>query len=196
MLDIMKSFFPPKGIVGIYSSNDHLFAQFQDTYIKFFSKNKLLRLVKCSKLLGDLDNEEKVLEVVNKTHKLFNHRGINETYEEIKNIYYAPNLKEQITKFINNCEICNCSKYERQPLKIPYSVTETPQKPNEILHIDIWYANINLMFVTMIDKFSKHVTVYEIRHRTWTSLLNSLKNRFANFGTPNKIVTDGETGFS
>lgn len=196
ILDIMKQFIPPKGIVGIYSRHDHLFAQFQNTYIKYFSKNKLLRVVKCSKFLGDLEDEEKLAMVITKTHKLLNHRGINETFAEIRDVYYAPKLKEKIQQYINNCEICNKSKYERLPHKIPLKLTETPTKPNQILHIDIWYANINLMYVTIIDKFTKHVTVHEIRHRTWLSLLNTLRHRFSSLGIPNRIITDGETGFS
>lgn len=52
------------------------------------------------------------------------------------------------------------------------------------------------MYVTMIDKFTKYVTVQEIRHRTWTSLLNTLEYRFANNGIPEKIITDNESGFS
>lgn len=196
ILDIMKKYIPSKGILGIYSSDDHIFAQFQETYLKYFSKNKLLKVIKCSKFLGDLEDQEKELLVISQTHNLLNHRGINETYFEIKDVYYCPKLKEKIQKFINNCKVCNESKYERNPYKIPLKLTETPTKPNQIIHIDIWYANINLMYVTMIDKFSKFVTVHEIKHRTWPKLLNTLKYRFANNGIPERIITDGETGFS
>lgn len=144
IIDVLKKFIPPKGIVGIFSNHDHLFAKFQDVYIRYFGKNKLLKMIKCSKFLGDLADEEKLATVIIQTHKLLNHRGINETYAEIKDVYYAPRLKDKIQKFINNCEVCNKAKYERQPYKIPLQKTETPHKPNQIIHIDIWYANLIL----------------------------------------------------
>lgn len=52
------------------------------------------------------------------------------------------------------------------------------------------------MYVTMLDKFTKHASVYEIKHRNWTALLKTLQQRFATLGIPEKITTDGESGFS
>lgn len=194
--DIMKKHLPTKGIIAIYSDDDHLFAQFQEIYLKYFSNNKLLKVVKTSKFLEDIQDKERVTELINKTHDLLNHRGINETFSEIKDTYYIPNLKLQIAKIINNCRICNTAKYERNPYKPFYKVTETPNKPNEILHIDIWIANRQTMYLTVIDKFTKHVTMHKLRSRSWIDLLGAMKERIASMGTPKKIIMDGEPGFA
>lgn len=74
---------------------------------------------------------------------------------ELKEKYYYPNLKIEIQKFVNNCNICNVSKHDRKPLKIPLQITETPQHFNDIIHIDIWFPERNKMYLTTIDKFSK-----------------------------------------
>lgn len=196
VIEFIKKYIPTKGTAVIYSNDDHLFAQFQDVYVKYFSKNKLLKLVKSSKFLIDIEDEEKALEKIIEIHNSLNHRGINESYFEMKEKYYFPNIKEKMRKFINNCNICNTSKCERNPYKPEYKLTETSKKPNDILHIDIWIGNRQSMYLTVIDKFTKHVTMHKLRSRSWIDLLGAMKNRIATMGTPKKIVIDGEPGFT
>lgn len=68
-------------------------------------------------------------------------RGINESVEHIKRTHYFPNIKQKITLFINQCEICQTGKYERHPTKQKLCITQTPKQPLEICHIDIFYVN-------------------------------------------------------
>lgn len=196
IVELLKKILPTKGIVAIYSNDDHLFAKFQETYIKNFSNNKLLKVVKSHKFLEDVQDAERATEIIIQKHEHLNHREINETYEEIKDSFYIPYLKEKIRKKINNCEICNTAKYERNPYKPLNKITETPNKPNEILHIDIWIANRQTMYLTVIFKFTKHVTMHKLRSRSWLDLLEAMKTRIALMGIPRKIVIDGEPGFT
>lgn len=84
---------------------------------------------------------EEIIEIIAKHHRLDNnHPGITKTHEELKKIYYYPNLKKEITKFINNCHICNF-KHERNPIKLPFENTETPTEPFQIYHSDIYFIN-------------------------------------------------------
>ena len=45
------------------------------------------------------------------------HSGIQETYHQIKNNIYYPKLVELIQMVINQCDICQKVKYDRNPIK-------------------------------------------------------------------------------
>ena len=140
-------------------------------------------------------NIEEILEIIAKHHRFDNnHPGINKTYEDLKQSYYYPNLKKEITKFINNCHICNF-KHERNPIKLPLEKTETPTGPFQIYHSDIWYINNNQMYVTMIDKFTKYAMIEEIPERTTLTLIKAYLKLFLLMKKPNKIILDNEGGF-
>lgn len=101
-------------------------------------------------------------------------------------------MKHQIQKYINNFKICNLAKFDRNPVKYNLNITETPSKHNDIIHIDIWYPQKGIMYLTTIDKLTKYATVHNIKDRTWISLLNAIKHRIQNLGKPNKIIADNE----
>jgi len=88
-----------------------------------------VKIIKCHKTLKEIENESEILELILKEHKNLNHRGIESIYEEIKNKVYYPNLKKFVNKVINLCSVCNLTKYERQPFKLPFRETETSRKP-------------------------------------------------------------------
>lgn len=66
-----------------------------------------------------------------------------------------------ITQIINNCETCQKAKYERKPIIDKFKMMETPSKPNELIHIDIYHFH-KYIFLTMIDKLTKKGYVYRL----------------------------------
>ena len=113
-------------------------------------------------------------------------------YIQIKDKYYFPNLRLEIHKYINNCIICNMCKYDRHPVKPKFMISETPSKPNEIIHIDIWFLNKNSMFLTFIDKLTKHVSIHAFTDRNAITIIDILKQRFSTLGKRYQIVADNE----
>lgn len=124
-----------------------------------------------------------------------NHPGIDKTFLELKQKYYYPNLKKEITKVINNCDICNY-KIERRPLKLPFEKTETPSSPHEIYHTDIWYMDSKNSYITLIDKFSKYALIQKIEERTPLNLIKHFTILFNLMKTPKKLILDNEPGFT
>lgn len=124
-----------------------------------------------------------------------NHRGIQAVYEELKLRIYNPKLKLRTTQFINNCEVCNIEKYDRNPPKIPLQITDTPSKPREIIHIDVFYSLNKSLFMTSIDKFSKYAMAYRINGRSWTEFKVKLLQMINTLGKMDKIIVDNELGF-
>lgn len=192
MLKFIREIFPEKGLIAVYCEKDYLFNKFQNVYRQYFVNNKNLKILKTCLLLKDIIDTEELLKIIECQHLENNHRGINEVFLEIKRRYYYPKLKHQIQKYINNCKICNLAKFDRNPVKYNLNITETPSKHNDIIHIDIWYPQKGIMYLTTIDKLTKYATVHNIKDRTWISLLNAIKHRIQNLGKPNKIIADNE----
>lgn len=79
-------------------------------------KNNGIKLTKTNAVLNDIINPAEQLEIIERYHTgKTNHRGINENYEHIRKTYYWPSLLDDVTKYINNCEVCQITKYDRDP---------------------------------------------------------------------------------
>lgn len=193
MLDIFKEYFPPNKQTAIYT-NDEIFAIVQLTYSKYFSQAKTFRLIRCTEILEDIMTEEKQEEIIRDYHERSNHRGINETLSHLKRKYYFLNMKDKITKTLNHCEKCKTFKYDRNPPKLKFLVPETPLKPLEILHIDLYSINNN-QILTVIDKCSKFACGYALSCRNSITVLKAFKNFISSFGIPKMVVCDQGSEF-
>lgn len=194
LLELLNNLNLEKGTYCVYCENDQLFEIFENAHKRYYSKNNFLKILRSRKLLEDISDKEKMFAIIENEHIRNNHRGINEVFDELKGFYYYPNMVKLIHTFINNCTICNLAKYDRSPLQHSFNVTETPEHFNHIIQMDIWYPKRNIMYLTMIDRFSKHATIYKLNDRTWISILKALKQRIANFGHMKKLISDGENG--
>lgn len=99
----------------------------------------MFKLIKCNTILTNIENEDEQYQTLDDYHTKNKHRGINETLLHIQREYYFPQMKSKITTYINNCDICKITKYDRKPPNIKFEITETPQKPLEILHLDVFH---------------------------------------------------------
>jgi len=192
LLNLMQKIIPTKGLVAVFIKNNSLFLYFQDLYRQYFSRNTNLKILRCTKILPDIEDKEELLQIIEETHLENNHRGINEIFEELRNKIYTPNLLKEINKYINNCKICNLAKYDRKPLKHNLNITETPTITNDTIHIDIWFPQRHTMYLTSIDKLTKYGTAHPLKDRTWVSILEALKNRTQYLGKPRKLIFDNE----
>lgn len=191
---LLKTHFDPNHINAIII-DDVFYEIFHNTYLELFSENKNIRVTRCTKILEDVEDEIKLTNLIEKEHLDKNHRGIQAVFEELKTQIYNPKLKLRITQFINNCEICTLEKYDRKPPKIPFKITETPKKPHEIIHIDVFYTLGKTLFMTIIDKFSKFAVAYQLLGRTWTEFKTKLLQYINTYGKIKKIIVDNELGF-
>ena len=109
----------------------------------------------------------------------------------MKNTYFYPKLKDIIYKYINNCEICKVAKYDRHPTKIKFNISETPESPNDIVNVDLFYCH-KQFFLTTFDKFTKHLMAIKLNDRNSISMVQALRSRFSIFSKPRKLVLDNE----
>lgn len=178
----------------------------KNTYIYFFSKElrpifhkamtdhfNHFNLIECSKLVNNVEPDERK-RIIQYSHEgKTNHRGIEETTKRIKTNYYWKQMKTDITNYINDCEICHRAKYNRKPPNEPLILTNTPSKPFEIIHIDTFKIS-NQKYLTIIDKFSKYAQSLPYLG-TAISACEQLLNFFSFMGIPKQIVADNGTEF-
>lgn len=118
-----------------------------------------------------------------------NHRGINECYLALSHKYYWPKMKEHVTKYINECNICGQAKYDRNPVKQQFHIVPPPSKPFEVVHLDLFSVETQ-KFLTIIDAFSKYAQAYCLRDATAVSVVEALLKFSTHHGLPLTIVTD------
>jgi len=193
LIDIITDHLNTKRVTAVLT-DDNTFKIFQTAFSKFFA-DKGLKVVRSMSLLEDVTELDIQEHIINNYHSKSNHRGINETHNHLKREYYFPKMLQLITRIINKCEVCLKNKYERSPEKTKFELTETPSKPLEIVHIDIYFVHKEI-FLTVIDKFSKFASAYLLKTRNSLHIIQSLKHFFSHHGIPKLIISDNGLEFS
>lgn len=140
----------------------------------------------------EFDDQQEKIKLFHETKT--SHRGVTENVSALKKRYYWPNMEKDVQKYIKACEICNKTKYERQPYKIIFKPTAIGTKPFEHLYIDT-YINNNQKFLTIIDSFSKFSQAYPITTKTAVEITTQLLKYFSDHGIPKRITSDNGAEF-
>nr|CAH7733080.1 unnamed protein product [Callosobruchus chinensis] len=192
-IKLVKEFVAPNIKYHIYFE-DPVYEKFSSIVQTFF-KNSQIKLTKCTKKLIDVTDQDEIINIIKNYHLgKTNHRGLDETEKRIKPIYYWPNLRRSIQTYINNCEICLISKYDRNPLKPQFNITPTATKPFQILYID----SISLegsKILTIVDSFSKYAQAYKLNSAQAIEVVNSFVKFFTHHCIPEQVYFDNGTEF-
>lgn len=194
LTDIIKQYLGPKKLYAIYCPSDLVFQTFETVYDRYFSRNKSFKVIRCPKLLQDVESLEEQGELIKTTHETSNHRGINENTAELQREYYFPNMKSKISAFINNCDTCQLLKYDRDPPKQIFKITSTAKHPMDILHLDLFFIDHHIV-LTIIDKFSRFSNAFVLPSKNSIEVIKALKRYFATHGLPKSIVYDSGREF-
>ena len=186
---VLNSYTSPKYVTAIYT-DDTTFSSIQ----KIFIKNPTRKIVRAQIIKVDVQSKEEQKSLITNTHLPY-HRGIKENYEKIKRNFYFPNMKQLIAKHIRQCDICNMNKYERQPVNVKFKLSQTPQGPMEIIHADT-FALRSKNFLTIIDKFSKFASVFELSDRKSQTMIQKFLQFFSREGIPKLLILDSATEFT
>jgi transposase InsO family protein len=182
----LKEIINPRQLYGIYFAEEEIESTFRTLCSHLFDNT--LQITKCNILCNDLEKPDQQNEVINNYHNN-NHNGVTETYNNLKQTFYWPDMKTKINKMINECETCLQSKYERHPYQIPFSGPLLAKRPFDVIHIDTFSFDNN-KFLTIIDLFSKYSQAYFVTDLSAITILNKLRHYFAHHNYPTKIVCD------
>lgn len=194
-MQFLKEYTAPGKVYYVYFYDEKHYLQFNEVYREQISKDGP-KLIRCIKMVNTIKDREEQLMFIKHHHEgKTNHRGITETLERLKINYYWRNMKTSISNFINNCEICQRTKYGRKTPYTPLMLTQTPSGPFEIVHMDIFtYAAKN--YLTLVDAFTKFGQAILITGKTAIHVSNALVKYFSNFGIPINIVVDNGREFN
>lgn len=142
----------------------------------------------------DVTDKHEQDEIIIKTHKRA-HRNCRENKIQILEKYYFPSMTKKINSIIEQCSVCKENKYDRRPNKPELGETPIPQYPGQILHIDIYMTDKNIV-LTAIDKFSKYAQVKILKSRAIEHVKEPLRELLFQFGVPESVVIDNETSFN
>lgn len=154
------------------------------------------KLMICSSKITDVTIQSEQQDKLNYHHVYkTGHRGITTTLESLKKNYYWPTLVKDVTNYINNCVICQKSKYERNPNEMIFQAIPIGSKPFARIHIDTLSISNN-KFLTLIDTFSKFAQVYDIPGINAVNILDGLLNFISHYGLPEMIICDNGIEFN
>lgn len=159
-------------------------------------KSSSLNLVLAKSELENVKDYLRQQEIIRHYHDgKTNHRGITECHLALSRKYYWPKMKDQITKFINECTICGQAKYDRNPIRPQFNIVPPATKPFETIHMDLFTVQ-GEKYVTFIDVFTKYGQAYHLRDGTAISILQALLQYCTHHGVPITIITDNGTEFT
>lgn len=177
-----------------YFHNNELYPIFCKVVGSVFD-NRGPKLFRCLSRVTLVDNKREQIDLIKKYHEGKTlHRGILETSKRLRKNYHWPNLLASVQKYVNECEVCLKAKYERNPLRPPISLTETPSKPMEHLFMDLYSSDGNT-FLTVIDNFTKYAQAIHLQAATSVHIAEALLQLFSYLGIPCKITTDSDHKF-
>ena len=184
-----------KGKIGIYSElEENEYSDLLTKLLTLYSDTESVKFYRCKYFAKDVVNIEQLRKQIALFHKNESgHSGILATYESLKHKIYNPKLKININEILNNCDICTGAKYDRNPIKKKFEITETPKNINEIIHIDI-YTNSKHNFINAIDKFSKHAISLYLEDRSHITILEKIRQLISIKRKMQKLTFDNEFG--
>lgn len=191
---MIKEHFIPKNTYCLHFQNKTLEPIIIRIFQKYF-KNGAFTLYISNTLLEDITNkDEQQLKIKYYHETKTTHRGIQENILSLKKNYYWPNLENDVKAYVNICEICQKTKYERHPNKLIFKPTPIGYEPFDHIYADI-YKTHGVSFLTIIDSFSKLGQAYPINSAISTEITEKLLIFVNHYGLPRKITTDNGTPF-
>ena len=179
---------------------------------KASNKNSKSRLVmktkkKNKRIENTIPLQSEIINIIEKAHNGFahtkvKHNGISMTMRNISNMnLYWANMKNDITKYINNCVEC----VETQPIKqIKVSKVILAEGPLDRITADCWEipkemreasGNKFKHVLTCVDHFSKFKWTELLPNKLAKTMVSKFECIFNHFSNPKKFQTDNGSEF-
>lgn len=135
--------------------------------------------------------QSKRKEVLENIH--YAHLGIEKSKVLARNTVFWANMNKEIEDLIQNCD--TCKSFQNGNKKEFMIEKEIPQRPWEILSIDIFFL-YSKPYILLVDAYSKYVEIQPLNNLYATSTIDSIKEILARHGIPDIVYTDAGTQFT
>ena len=111
-----------------------------------------------------------------------------------RSYFWWPGVDKQIKELAKNCDACQ--RIQGKPQTAPLHLWLPCTRPWERIHIDFAGPFENLMFLIVVDAFSKWPEVVIMRSTTSEKTIEVLRNLFSRYGLPQILVSDNGPQFT
>jgi transposase InsO family protein len=190
----------PNSVYGLYMKPSHLSDQTRKELISEFTRELHQKVIGLKfkiyhNLTIDVEDKDEQALIVATTHvSKTAHRGINDNYEYLKKRFYWPNMKRDVNTYINQCEVCGVTKYDRNPIKVKYKETPTPDKPFVEVQADVFFWD-RTPVLTIVDRFAKRLSSFKLRAHNAKEVVRKLKSYLRQNPKPKSLQSDNGTEF-
>lgn len=129
--------------------------------------------------------------LLNKIHS--SHLGMDGCLRRARESLYWPNYSNDIKEFISLCSVCR--DYERANQRETLMSHDIPDRPWATVGADMFSLD-SKDFLVLVDYFSGFFEIDRLKDTTALSIIVKMKNHFARYGAPEKVVSDNGPQFS
>ena len=127
-------------------------------------------------------------------HKLHaSHLGTESCLRRARETIFWPGMSAEVKELIATCETCR--KYETSNPKESLMPHEMPNRPWEQVGVDLFELDRKEYMVT-VDYFSNFWEVDRLTSTTSAAIILKLKNHFARYGRPDRLISDNGPQFA
>lgn len=163
-------------------------------------KNLKIVLTPILKRITSVSEKEQILKQYHNCPIQGGHTGITRMFAKIKQKYFWPKMKKEISQYVKNCKDCQLSKIGIKT-KEPFIITPTPIKAFDIVVIDtigpLPRSEYNNEYaVTIICDLTKYLVAIPIENKSAKTVAKAIMEEFILiYGPMSKILTDMGTEY-
>jgi len=130
------------------------------------------------------------------------HLGIRKTYQKILNDFFWPALKQDVTKHINSCHVCQVVGKPNQPIPpYPLQPIQVPCEPFQKIIIDCVgplpkTTKGNQYILTVMCPTTRYPEAFPLKNISAKSICKNLVHMFTTFGIPQEVQSDRGSNFT
>lgn len=130
------------------------------------------------------------------------HGGIFKTYHRLRKLYFWPNKKRDVIRYIRQCRVCQQQKADNQKPAGHLLNTSIVSRPWEQIAIDFIgplprSKNGFMWLLVVVDCFSKYVKLFLLRRATTPQIIKLLEAEiFLTYGVPDRLICDNARNFN
>lgn len=130
------------------------------------------------------------------------HLGIRKTCQKILNDFFWPGLKQDVTKHINSCHVCQVVGKPNQPIPpYPLQPIQVPCEPFQKIIIDCVgplpkTTKGNQYILTVMCPTTRYPEAFPLKNISAKSICKNLVHMFTTFGIPQEVQSDRGSNFT
>ncbi|KAK3745481.1 hypothetical protein QZH41_007545 [Actinostola sp. cb2023] len=121
------------------------------------------------------------------------HLGAESCLRRAREVIFWPGMSAEIKEMIAACEICRT--YETSPQRETLMPHATCTRPWEQIGVDLFTLD-NKDYLITVDYFSNFWEVDRLHSTTASNVILKLKNHFARYGCPDRVISDNGPQFT